>query len=542
MHPSASLPTVFFRSIARAALSASLIAAHANIAVAGEIRITPPPAGADRYRASNVRVTVDGKPSFVYALLKQGVSYGNEPSLPSTFTRFDLLHGPTALVATFSHPIRSAVVRPLAAGIAAHVAGNVVRFTIVHPGHYDLEIEGALSHPTAANAPLLVFAETPNGEPSVSGPGVTVFPVGTITDLPNFRLNTVANHTYVIPAGAIVRGVLATIGAANVTIRGHGILLYDPDVWSRWASDRLQQLTPLIAVDAPNFVARDITIVMANHNFDGTVNNGSGHDSSPWALTLIRGTGAHLDNLKIFNELLDGIELNGTSGTVVSNSFVQAHDDTLGIKASCYGFMGGGAGFDPHDILFENDETITTGPGHPMQITELNVPGTGHAPQPCSPASKRTTAAYGITYRNIDVLHSGLDTLQSANGQLGVMSIQDPYPADVHDVRYEGITIEDERKEYLADFDLHGGPEFYSQVPGSGRIRGITLAGVKAAYVPRFGKKGALVMMVSGLSPAATVSGVTIAGLAVNGVPVRGPGPGLFLVKNTFAAAPHFAP
>jgi hypothetical protein len=71
------------------------------------VRFTPPPAGAEPLQAKNVTVNVNCQSSFVYALLKAGVTYGNESTLPSTFTRFDPEEGPAVIEVTFMQkPLR----------------------------------------------------------------------------------------------------------------------------------------------------------------------------------------------------------------------------------------------------------------------------------------------------------------------------------------------------------------------------------------------------------------------------------------------------
>lgn len=484
--------------------------------------VTPAPSDIGRYEPVRAAsdVTVDGQQVHVYSLMRAGLMDSDIPVLPTNFAQIELAAGHNASIhVSYRMAIKSAVVRPLSAGIKPLIDGTTIRFEVTRPGQYVLEVNDAISRPSNDNSPLVMIADKQELDPP-TGPAVTVFPTGRVTTLPHYKLIAQPNHTYVIPAGAVVRGLIAAEGAAGVKVTGHGILLYDQDVFAHYISEQLQQLSPVFAWDAPDFAVSGITVMTATNQFTRPAQGG---DLSPWAVHIIKSPRSRLTGVKIFNQLLDGIELDGVQDGSVTGSFVQSADDTLGIKAACYGFRGGGAGSNPHHILFEDDETNTTGPGQPMQITELNsANATG---RPCGASTPPTTDVSDIIYRHIDVMHPALRTSWGIHAsQGGVLSIQNAYTTRVHAIRYEGIVVEDmPKKDYLARFDLTPQPALYGPQPG-GAINDVQISDFRVSYDKALNGSAPANITMPGYSSSSVVSDVRFDRFFVNGVHISAAG------------------
>lgn len=500
------------------------------------IVIAPAPADIAKYEPMPAasRVTINGRPAHVYSFLVAGKKELGGRTLPSNFAQFDLRPGARAIIsATFAMPITKATVLPKRVGLHPTVSGRTVTFVIERPGHYDLEINDAVSNPTNANAPLLVFADTPEEDPP-SGPNVTVFPTGHVVDLtsdlpcqnvnvapPTFCLPTQAGHTYVIPAGAVVRGVFLTDGQSNVTLQGHGLIFYDADVETHNNSaSNLAHLTSLFAYNASNFTARGLIFVMAVHDFTGA---GGG----PFAATAFRSTHVRFKNIKVINELRDGVAFNGDQDAILSDSFVQAGDDTLEIKASCFGYGAGGAGSNPRHNIFENTETISSG-GRPFEMTDLNTGANG-----CFfPGA--TTEVSDIHYRRIDILHPSLETSADLTGGPGVIAINDPYPVRIHGVSYEDIFVEN---------NVGGNPPVQFDVSatavgaygsGAGTIEKVLFRNVSLAYDSPPPLPVIITLRAGGGQ--STVSNILFEDLIVDTKRIRAPGPALQVRPEAYPA------
>ncbi|HSP41469.1 MAG TPA: hypothetical protein VLO11_01235, partial [Luteolibacter sp.] len=149
------------------------------------------------------RTTVDGEP--VAALQTQRgaiLSFG--------------MCGPVEVRVELQEAPKEIVIRPLSADITAQAEGTSFRFTLPRPMNLSVEIDGKLADP------LLIFANPELKAPGRDDPKVKFFEAGRIHDAGEILLGD--GETLYLEGGAVVRGVVRAHNAANVSIRGAGIL------------------------------------------------------------------------------------------------------------------------------------------------------------------------------------------------------------------------------------------------------------------------------------------------------------------------------
>jgi hypothetical protein len=110
----------------------------------------------------------------------------------------------------------SVVVRPLSAGIKAEVEGDMIRFQLPRPLNLSVEVDGNLADP------LFIFANPEIPTPDRSDPKVKFFEAGKIHEAGEILLGS--GETLFLEGGAVVRGVVRSIGGRDVAVRGAGIL------------------------------------------------------------------------------------------------------------------------------------------------------------------------------------------------------------------------------------------------------------------------------------------------------------------------------
>jgi hypothetical protein len=191
------------------------------LADGGTVSVYPPLPG-DLYRSGRYAVGVGPagaarQDSYVYTSVNNGSQAdGGLMSIANHWTSFDFTGSVDVhVVALKQTSLTGPVIRPLAKGITASAAGNVVTFTISAPGQYYVDLS-----PEHLD-PLFIFANAPEPPPPACGgpvvcfgPGVTA--AGTIT--------VKSGQTVYLAPGAYVKGRVVTDGSGSVTVRGHGIL------------------------------------------------------------------------------------------------------------------------------------------------------------------------------------------------------------------------------------------------------------------------------------------------------------------------------
>ncbi len=254
--------------------------------------------------SASCRVWVDGQELTVIdtAVNLTRVWTSRPPTTLAPVVRFGL-DGTAEITVRFTgQAIASAVVRPLAEGIAPVIDGDTVRFALDHPAWLTVEIndsqEGALH----------LFAETTDTE-IPAGENVLVYGDGL------HNIGTVELHNgqtvYLFP-GAVVRGQFVAYDAENIRILGHGII--DGSAFHRWE----QQTVPIDFSHCDNVQIADVTIL----------------DPAAWTLNLYHCEDVEIDRVKIIGARSnsDGITLQSCQDVAVRNCFVRGWDDNMVVK------------------------------------------------------------------------------------------------------------------------------------------------------------------------------------------------------------------
>jgi hypothetical protein len=393
--------------------------------------------------ADGVDVIIDGRRSFTYGIIQRDVVWYRIPVIATRFTGFDLESGAADVTIRYSgEPLRKVWIRRLGNDVPARVNGNVVRFRIDRPGAYQVEIGDDLR----SHGPLVIFANRP--QPWVSRADDINFPPGTVTDVGVLYIRQPGQRIY-IAGGAVVRGIIM-IETHDVTLAGNGLIVYDEKVASDPRIKGLDGPGPLLATSADGLSLHDLTVVVGPREFPRAEGDSP---IAPWAVHVLRSSNVSIKNLKIFNSLRDGLDIDGADHVVVQGGYVQSLDDSLCIKAINYGRDGGARGRDVTDVTFEGIMAMNSGAARVLMIgTEL------HAAEIAR-----------ITYRNIDILH--------ALPPRGVaISIANGDRADVHDISYDDVRILD-HPDRLLNFTLE--TDGYRPDASRGQIHDIALRGLR---------------------------------------------------------------
>lgn len=399
-------------------------------------------------RARDVELTVDGHRRFVYDLMRRGMTYGGIPTVSSEFASFEL----TGRVATVELnfvgvPVNFARVRRLNAGIVFRKTGNKIIFSIDQPGAYVIEINRDLRN----RGPVVIFANS--REHWVPRPDDIAFRPGTLTNAGVIHIRK-DNQRIHIPSGSVVRALLKIEGATGAEISGGGVLLFDDKAAQDFKLE--SDTSPILATDAKKLTLKGVTVVVAPTSF---ASGQDGAPDAPWAVHLIRSTGIEIRDLNVFNELRDGIDIDGSDQVRLQGGFFQAHDDVLCIKATNYGPGGGGENRDIREVLFDGVMAMNTGAGNVLAIgTELH-------------AAEITD----ITFRNIDILHA-------LGRHATAISIRNGDRAHVHDILFDDIRILDRPGALLK---LTVEKDGYRPDPERGTVDAVTFRNLDAPKIAR---------------------------------------------------------
>ncbi len=235
------------------------------------------------------RTTVDGEP--VAALQTQRgaiLSFG--------------MSGPVELRVELPHAPKEIVIRPLSAGITAQADGTSFRFTLPRPMNLSVEIDGKLDDP------LLVFANPELKAPDRDDPKVKFFEAGRIHDAGEILLGD--GETLHLEGGAVVRGVVRAHNAANVAIRGAGILD---------SGTRTRKINKLVLRECRDAVIENIILL----------------DPLGWTMHLSACERVRVSNTRVigWRANSDGLDIEYSKNVRVDGCFWRTADDCIAIKA-----------------------------------------------------------------------------------------------------------------------------------------------------------------------------------------------------------------
>lgn len=360
------------------------------------------------------------------------------------------------------------VVRPLSYGVETTVSSNAVEFDLQYSANYTLEYNDGKVKDAADNA-LHIFANPIEENPITAenvpentiyiGPGV--YSAGAIP--------MKSNQTLYIAGGAYVYGQVRAENLENITIRGRGII--SGEIYDRKAAS--EYTLPIELRFCKNVNIEGIALL----------------DPAGWAVTLYHSEDINIDNLKIMTARAngDGISVQSCKDVTVKGGFVRTFDDSLVVKNTDRG--------NTENVTFDNVVVWTD----LAQSMEVGFETNGKTMK-------------DITFKNITVLH---------NYHKAAMSIHNCDDADISNVTYESITIEDAKM--LGDNQNDGENDFliditiaYNSEWSKSEERG-TVNGVRFENIKVLDMADTIVCRVNGESEQKSVKNVVIKGVEIEG-------------------------
>ena len=366
--------------------------AHAPSAAANQTKLTLYEGPKTMQSSANASITANGNELFVYDVMVNHEHIWNANTIPSDtpMTYFDF-EGKVAIdirMPGLGKDITSAAVLPTAAGIVPEVNGSHVTFTIAEPGQYTVVYNGSVNKATHIFANPLETDIPDRTDPNVIyiGPG-------------EWSLDAIAlksDQTLYLSGGAVLHTVLIVDHAANVTIRGRGII--DGSEYPAHNQTGSYARVPIDIRAGKNITAEGI--ILANANC--------------WNFNSFATDGAVITNVKIISgrQNGDGFTFQSCKNHKVVDCFARTWDDSLVIK----NYSGSSK-----DITFENVQ-IWTDLAQSMEIGYETNKGLTIDPE-----------ISNVLFQDITVLY---------NFHKPVISIHDSDDAYVHDITYRNIVVE----------------------------------------------------------------------------------------------------
>lgn len=362
-----------------------------------------------------IAVWVEEAPLFVYeTAVNHNRRWSESPDTSTAAMSYFDFEG-RVKVEVSAQDVQSAVVRPLSLGITPQVKDGVASFWLDRPAHLTIELNGDYTRA------LHLFANPLETEiPDEDDPNVLYFGPG-VYETGIFEVKS--GQTVYLAGGAVVYGGIIGDGVENVRVMGRG--LFDGGIYDRWA----QTTVPV------NFKSsKDIHI------------EGIGFmNPAGWTVNAYFCKDVTVDNIKIITARSngDGVTLQSCSDVMVTNSFVRTWDDSLVVKNYDNG--------NTDEIRFENIVVWTD----LAQSCEVGYETYGDSMQ-------------NITFENITVLH---------NFHKPVMSIHNSDQAEIRNVTFKGITVEDAQMgdgdgtPYLMEVTIASSQ--WSKAPARGLVDGV---------------------------------------------------------------------
>ncbi|MCX5662063.1 MAG: glycosyl hydrolase family 28 protein [Planctomycetota bacterium] len=409
-------------------------------------------------------VTVNGKPVPVLACLTTRITdeqgklmadrHQTEQRMPGAICAFDFKGSATVEVTVLGPalhlPLKTVTVRPLRRNIKSSIEGSTLRFQLKEACQLSIEPNDAIL------APLMFFANAPeeNGvkpaapkpiagaAPSAGGaleaPGLIYYPPG-VHEMGVRRLES--NTTLYLAEGAVVHGRVEAENAANVRILGRGIL--------DGSKIKLENAGRGIRL----FKCRDVLI-------DGIMLI----DTASWGIEI-----NHCDHVRVHNVKAlsgrgsgDGVDVCSSEDVSVDECFFRTHDDSMNVKGlTDLGYPGGKDG-----KQWSSDGVRK--PARNIRFTRCVVWNDRAHALMMGPET-RTTEICDVLWKDIDVIHAL---------SVHAMAIFSGDAAEIHDIRYENIVVEDAR--VMEFIGIRVGPTYTTADPQRGGVRNVTYCNVRS--------------------------------------------------------------
>lgn len=353
-----------------------------------------------------------------------------------------------------SGPVQTVDIRPKSREIMAEwdEEEGRISFTLDAPMKLSIEVNGDLAQP------LFLFADGPElDRPDLCDPKVKVYRAGQEYEAGVIELSD--GETLYIERGAVVHGCVIARDAADVSIRGRGVL----------DASRHQNATQFLGCRGVEISG--ITIVKGGIE---------------WVNRIFCCTHVRIANYKgiSWGRYSDGLDLLGCRHVRVEDVFIRSEDDSICIKSDKFGFQG-----DVEDIRIENSVIWNGLGGNGVEI------------------GYETDARYirDVCFRNLDIIRT--DKPKESWWRRAALSIHHAGSSAVSAIRFEDIRIE-AAMESLIYFELvTATPEWGS---GGGTLTGVYLQDIQLNGGP------AAPSIIRGL-PGNDLTGIVFEGLLYHG-------------------------
>ncbi|MFQ3586452.1 MAG: glycosyl hydrolase family 28 protein [Fimbriimonadaceae bacterium] len=367
--------------------------------------------------SSDYRAWIDGAEVFVH-------DFDIGSAILTEFTR------PCELRVRPAFPFARCIARPLSKGLRPDVHGGEAVLRLDRPAKLSIEFDDR------TRQPLFLMAPGPESDrPDRTDPNVLWFESGKRHEPGLIELRS--GQTLYIESGALVRGQIRAWEATGVRIGGRG-------VFER--AETTQNTDRTIALLGCDNVRVDGITVVRSRN---------------WTIVPAgcRSVRIHDVNVLSGNGGDDGIDVVGSVDVEIDGVFIRTKDDCIAVKALDNLHPRGGERV--RDVLVRDSTFWNAEWGNALEI--------GY--------ETRASEIRGITFRNCDVIRCEHEGWSSG----GTFTIHNGDRAEVGDVLYEDIRVEDSR-EKLFDFKVCF--DQYSRDSERGSIRNVTARDIRVVGGP----------------------------------------------------------
>jgi hypothetical protein len=315
---------------------------------------------------------------------------------------------PTATVSTYK-------ILPASLGIVGSKTANTVAFSLASGKNVCFEANGNYQRPLFIFAnPLETYtpAPPPSNDANVIyfGPGYHNIGI----------LNVGWGKTVYIAGGAVVRGRIVATGAADIAIRGRGILWQDGSVSGR----------PLdmgwVDVGSTGKLYYDVRDIIVQN------------DTTHWSVVANATRDVSISNLKVVsynpNYTDDGIDINGVYKTSITGCFIYSNDDCIAVKNDHWVSPDNNrTNFITNDLTVSNCVLFNREVGVPIRVG----------------GESNSTEMHNMTFSNLDILHArwwgtSPPTTDTATAQLqsAAIVIESMEGAWIHNITFDNLRIE----------------------------------------------------------------------------------------------------
>ena len=297
-----------------------------------------------------------------------------------------------------SRPFEKVVIRPYSSKVNFKTENTKITFSMTGKERAIVELDDALESPLY----ILLGEYIPCPEKADY-----VFESGKAYNIGALELTS--NQVVYIEEGAVVSGYFKSRMADNIKICGNGIV-YGGN-WHKWDENSGEQL--IVPVLGENIEIRGITLL----------------DGGSWHIVPVACKNVLIEDVNILGKVItgDGIDIVGCENVTIRNCFIRANDDCISVKA--VEFQDPSGCTDVKNILVENCLFWNAEFGNTLEI--------GY--------ETRCDEISDIIFKNCDIVHCQYEGNQSG----GVLTIHNADRAEVHDIYYENIRIEDAQEKFI---------------------------------------------------------------------------------------------